>query len=199
KEVLDAAVEKVFGEQAEPVVESVVPAAEKPLSKWGQGEQWVENSGVKFVDEEAKTIAMDFVKDVLVAEERLGVELQLDTQEQAEKVIEVSNDTWAKFQESKDFSQMSPVRQLMMRLNIGTGDGGVLNTDLTTADLEAINKVIEGMPVDDIKIEGASALDRYGQEVNNQGTGHRFPALDLLGRVVDKQNEAYQQEVEMAA
>ena len=173
-------------------VEPAAPVVDQSLSKWDQGKQWVENSGVNFVDEESKTVAMDLFKDLLVAEEKLDVGLDFSNQNQADKLIEVSNDTWAKFQESKDFSQMSPVRQLMMRLNIGTGEGGVLSTDLTVADLQAFDKLIKGTPVDSIVIE-ESALDKFGSAAEAQAINPAVAtseASDLLKNVQAKYQAA---------
>ena len=148
KAVLDQAIGKIVGEPT------------KLLSPWDQGRHWVEHSNVDFVDGRSRGIATDLIKDMVVAGDRLQMGLELGNQERADRLLEASNDTWAKFLASKDFSQMSPIRQLMMGLDMGSR-GGILNTDLTTSDLQGLRQVLDGKPVDAIQIDGPSALDKF--------------------------------------
>ncbi len=85
------------------------------------------------------------------------------TSEQAENVIEtIDRVLIAKFQDG-DFEKASQMGELLTRLNLNPEEGqGIAWSELTKGDRAAIELFLEGKtPIDVIKIEGDSTLDKF--------------------------------------
>jgi len=148
-----------------PVQDKLVPE----MSAWDRAEAFVEASAETFSSKTHMSVAKDLLTDFQVAAEEQNYKNFKLGQNEADRLIVASNEVYTSFQNDKSFEKMPKFGQLLMRLNIGTGEGGLVASDLTSEDLDALQSVAGGIKwdkIDDYRQRngfnsGPSALDKF--------------------------------------
>lgn len=166
KEVLDAAVEKVLGQLDAPGKLEIYAKGE--ASAWELADQTVEsfqaNSKEPLIRiNGVKDVFKDLLAGVYGEKPFIPGNEPILTSEQAENVIRTIDGVLVAGLQDEGFVKASRMGELLTRLNLKPEEGqGIAWSELTDGDKVAISEFFEGRtPIDVIKIEGDSTLDKF--------------------------------------